>query len=82
MENDLSSSQHRDVGRRLYAAILSAKYQIGMDFALEHYVPEELDDGWGDLGAVLQSALNRNVVAPDDRTQSLPGPKGFLKPGR
>lgn len=63
MENDLSSNQHREIGRRLYAAVLSAEYQIGMDFALEHYVPEELDEGWGDLGAMLQAALNRNIIA-------------------
>jgi hypothetical protein len=55
-------NSHRDVGRRLYAAVLSAHYQMGMDYALEHYVPEELDAGWGDLGAILLSALNTRVV--------------------
>jgi hypothetical protein len=55
-------NSHRDVGRRLYAAVLSAEYQIGMDFALEHYVPEELDAGWGDLGAMLQSGLNTRII--------------------
>jgi hypothetical protein len=56
------SNSHRDVGRRLYAAVLSAQYQIGMDYALEHYVPEELDEGWGDLGAMLQAGLNQRII--------------------
>ncbi len=62
MFNSLSSSPHRDVGRKLYAAMLSAEYQISMDFALQHYTPEELDEAWGEIGAMLQAALNRRVI--------------------
>jgi hypothetical protein len=61
----MNNSQHDeddDIGRRLYAAVVSTKLGTTMDYALEFYVPEQVHEGWDELGRILQSALAENTV--------------------
>ena len=61
----MNNSQHDeddDIGRRPYAAVVSTKLGTTMDYALEFYVPEQVHEGWDELGRILQSALAENTV--------------------
>ena len=51
-----------DLGRRLYAAVVSTKLGVTMDYALENFVPAKVEEGWGELGRILQSTLAENTV--------------------
>lgn len=51
-----------DIGRRLYAAVVSTKLGVTMDYALENFVPAQVHEGWEELGRILQSALAENTV--------------------
>jgi hypothetical protein len=63
----MNNSQHDhdeddDIGRRLYAAVVSAQLGVTMDYAYEYYVPEEVQEGWCELGRILQSGLAENTI--------------------
>ncbi len=60
--NNSQPDEEDDIGRRLYAAVVSTKLGTTMDYALEYYVPEQVHEGWGELGRILQSALAENTV--------------------
>ena len=62
MSNNSQHEDDDDIGRRLYAAVVSTKLGTTVDYALEFYVPEQLHEGWGELGRILQSALAENTV--------------------
>jgi hypothetical protein len=48
---DNKNNVHRELGRRLLAAVLSCRYgNIAMDYTLKHYIPKEIDPSWGELG--------------------------------
>ena len=51
-----------DIGRRLYAAVVSTKLGTTMDYALENYVPEQVHEGWEELGRILQSSIAENTL--------------------
>jgi len=61
----MNNSQHDeddDIGRRLYAAVVSTKLVCTMDYALEFYVPEQVHEGWNELGRILQSSIAENTL--------------------
>jgi hypothetical protein len=33
-----------------------------MDYTLEYYVPEHVDEGWKELGRILQSSIAENTL--------------------
>ena len=51
-----------DIGRRLYAAVVSTKLNVTVDYALEFYVPEQVHGGWDELGRILQSSIAENTL--------------------
>jgi len=51
-----------DIGRRLYAAVVSTKLGTTVDYALEYFVPEQVHEGWEELGRVLQSAIAETTL--------------------
>lgn len=51
-----------DIGRRLYAAVVSTKLGTTVDYALENFVPEQVHEGWEELGRVLQSAIAETTL--------------------
>jgi hypothetical protein len=51
-----------DIGRRLYAAVVSTKLVCTMDYALEFYVPEQVHEGWDELGRILQSSIVEDTL--------------------
>jgi hypothetical protein len=54
---------YRDVGRRLFAAIMSAQLNLkSIDRTLKLYVPERLDRSWGELGWKLQRSMNSSAI--------------------
>jgi hypothetical protein len=53
----------REVGRRLYAAILSCQLRLqSLDYTLKNHVPEELDPSWGELGWELQRGMASGIA--------------------
>ena len=53
---------HAEVGRKLFAAILSAQLRIrSVDYTLRCYVPEAINACWGELGWKLQCDLAASV---------------------
>ena len=61
----MNNSQHDeedDIGRRLYAAVVSTKLVCTLDYALEFYVPEQVHEGWNELGRILQSSIAENTL--------------------
>jgi hypothetical protein len=60
---DLEASRH-ELGRRLLAALLSYRYgNIGMDYTLKRYVPEQIDPSWGELAWDLLMAIAHQASA-------------------
>ena len=62
MNNRSQPEDEDDIGRRLYAAVVSTKLGVTMDYALEYYVPAQVHEGWDELGHILQSAIAENIV--------------------
>ena len=60
--NNSQPDEDDDIGRRLYAAVVSTKLGVTMDYALENFVPAHVHEGWEELGRILQSALAENTV--------------------
>jgi len=58
--DDPQNDPHREVGRRLLAAILSCQFGIGLEYTLRNYVPEQVDPSWGQLGWSLQRFMAEN----------------------
>ena len=61
----MNSNQHDeddDIGRRLYAAVVSTKLGVTADYALENFVPEQVHEGWEELGRILQSSIAENTL--------------------
>ncbi len=56
-ESQDSANLYREVGRRLYAAVISCQLRVGLDYALKHYTPANLHPSWGELGWSLQRHL-------------------------
>lgn len=57
----------RELGRRLFAAVIS--YQMGIksiDYTLKNHVPKEIDPSWDVVASALQSAM---AVAMDNYTR-------------
>ncbi len=62
MSNRTWHEEDDEIGRRLYAAVVSTKLACTMDYALEYYVPEHVDEGWDELGRILQSSIAENTL--------------------
>ncbi len=62
MNNSNRHDEDDEVGRRLYAAVVSTKLGVTADFALEYYVPQQVDEGWDELGRILQSSFAENAL--------------------
>ncbi len=60
--NNSPHDEDDDIGRRLYAAVVSTKLVCTMDYALEFYVPEQVHEGWEELGRILQSSIPENTL--------------------
>src|SRR5208283_1636941 len=56
--DDPQNDPHREVGRCLFAAILSCQFGI-LEYTLRNYVPEQVDPSWGQLGWSLQRVIAR-----------------------
>jgi hypothetical protein len=62
MNNSPLDEEDDDIGRRLYAAVVSTKLACTMDYALECFVPEQVHKGWHELGRVLQSSIAERTL--------------------
>jgi hypothetical protein len=62
MNNSQHDEDDDDIGRRLYAAVVSTKLVCTMDYALAYFVPEQVHEGWEELGRILQSSIAENTL--------------------
>ncbi len=63
-------ASRRELGRRLLAALLSYRYgNIGMDYTLKRYVPEQIDPSWGELAWDLLMAIANQASARSNPDQ-------------
>lgn len=60
--NRPDEEEYDDIGRRLYAAVVSTKLGVTADYALENFVPEQVHEGWDELGRVLQSSIAEKTL--------------------
>lgn len=65
---------HNEAGRRLFAAVMSCQLHIGLDYCLERYVPEQVDDSWCELAWNLQQHMANHIC-----TNLLSTPKGSTR---
>ena len=61
-----------DIGRRLYAAAVSTKLVCSADYALEYFTPEQVEEGWSELGRILQSSIAENTLEAIVRMKKTP----------
>ena len=60
--NNQPDEEEDEIGRRLYAAVVSTKLGTTVDYALQNFVPEQVHEGWEELGRILQSAIAENTL--------------------
>jgi hypothetical protein len=75
------SQSHREVGRRIYAAVISCQLGISLANAMKNYVPDELDESWGELGWALQCKLHQAVMDQLTRRLQEDAPPHHKGPG-
>jgi hypothetical protein len=57
--NNSPREEDDDIGRRLYAAVVSAKLGVTADYALENFVPIQVDEGWDERQNTRKQPINR-----------------------
>lgn len=56
-----------EVGRRLMAAVMSHQMGLSLDYTYKHYVPDEIDDSWGNLAeCLIKDWAGPQGIAPKD----------------
>lgn len=60
--NSPHDEEEDDIGRRLYAAVVSTKLGVTADYALENFVPAQVHEGWDELGRVLLSSIAETTI--------------------
>jgi anti-anti-sigma regulatory factor len=62
MNAEPQEAWRNEIGRRLYAAIISCQMRLkSVDYALKNYTPQLVDPAWGELGEKLQRQLQEAV---------------------
>ncbi len=60
------SNPYDELGRRLEAAVISFRLNIGLEYALRRYVPEQAGPYWAALAEALMRELDNDLRELDN----------------